>query len=57
MSFTACGTPAGSGQPLTANGPVGVTAAFWAVQPSGLAMKARNFFAAVSLAPEVFVGM
>src|SRR4051794_27614315 len=57
MSFTACGTSAGSVQPLTRYGPLGAYEAACAAQPSGLAMKDRNFLAAVSLAPSVDFGM
>jgi len=57
MSLIACGTSAGRSQPLTAYGPVGWDAVVCELQPSVLAMYARNFLAASSLSPLVVVGM
>ena len=57
MSLTAWGTLSPTVQPLTAYGPVGWDAVVCELQPSVLAMYARNFLAASSLSPLVVVGM
>src|SRR5262245_24616780 len=56
MSLMAPGTSLGSVHPLTRNGPLGVNALACASHPSLLAMNARNFLAASSLAPVVVFG-
>jgi hypothetical protein len=55
--LTAGGALSGSVQPLTAHGPLGIAPLPCEAQPSELAMNARNFLAASSLAPVVVVGM
>src|SRR3954468_31186 len=56
-ALIACGTSGGSEQPLTRNGPDGAIALACVSHPSGVAVNARNFFAASSFAPSVVLGM